>query len=170
MDLLIFEKINGLVGSSSFFDFLGYFFAEYLGYVLLAVLALSLLRNYKKYWRMVAEALTAAVLSRFVLTEVIRFFWHRARPFVDNQVNSLLVHEATGSFPSGHAIFYFALSTVVYFYNKKLGIVFLISSFLISISRVFAGVHWPSDVLAGALLGIISGWLVYKISGKLLKK
>lgn len=166
MDVIIFEKINNLVGKSSLFDFLGYFFAEYLGYILLAILVLFLLRGYKKYWEMVVEALAAAVLSRFVLAEIIRFFWYRARPFVENQVNSLLPHEATGSFPSGHATFYFALSTVVYLHNKKLGIIFLVSSFLISISRVFAGVHWPTDILAGAALGIIFGWLVHRISGR----
>ena len=174
IDYLIFSKINGLAGKSVYLDSLGIFFAEYLGYFLVAILFLSLLKNSKKYWPMAVKGLISAFFARFGITELIRFLWNRSRPFVENgfdklttnQVNLLLNHPATSSFPSGHAAFYFGLSFIVYFYNKKLGILFLISSSLISISRVFVGVHWPSDVLAGAIVGIFSGWIVMKIFKK----
>jgi undecaprenyl-diphosphatase len=65
--------------------------------------------------------------------------------------------------PSGHATLFFALSAVIYFYNKKLGIFCFISSTLIVLARVFGGIHWPSDVLAGAIIGILSGWLINKL-------
>jgi undecaprenyl-diphosphatase len=164
LDSLIFSKINDLAGKSVCFDSFAIFCADYLGYVLIFILILFLLKDYKKYWQFVLKALVAAVLSRFVITELIRFFWEKPRPFIENNVNLLIGHEASSSFPSGHAAFYFALSTVVYFYNKKLGILFLISSVLISLSRVFVGVHWPSDILAGAIVGIFSGWLIVKLS------
>ena len=164
MDFLIFQKINNLAGRNICLDSLGIFFAEYLGYFLIGILILFLLKDYKKYWLMAVKALAAGVLSRFIFTEIIRFFWQRTRPFIENQVNLLLSHEITASFPSGHAAFYFAIATLTYFYNKKLGILFLISSFLIAISRVFVGVHWPSDVLAGAIIGIFSGWLTFLLS------
>ncbi len=169
IDYFIFQKINSLAGKSVCFDSFAIFCADYLEYVLVLVLALFLLRNYKKYWRFVIKALGAAVLSRFVIAEIIRFFWNKPRPFIENHVNLLINQGPEPSFPSGHAAFYFGLSTIVYFYNKKLGILFLISSSLISISRVFVGVHWPSDVLAGAVIGIFSGWLVKKISEKFKK-
>ena len=166
IDYFIFQKINGLAGKSVCIDSLGIFFAEYLGYFLVAILFLFLLKNSKKYRPMAVKGLISAFFARFGITELIRFLWDRSRPFVENNVNLLLNHPATFSFPSGHAAFYFGLSTVVYFYNKKAGIFFLIASFLISISRVFVGVHWPSDVLAGAIVGIFSGWLLMKIFKK----
>lgn len=169
IDYFIFQKINGLAGKSVCIDSLGIFFAEYLGYFLVAILFLFLLKNSKKYRPIVIKGLISAFFARFGITELIRFLWDRSRPFVENNVNLLLNHPATSSFPSGHAAFYFGLSTIVYFYNKKLGILFLISSSLISISRVFVGVHWPSDVLAGAVIGIFSGWIVNKISGRFYK-
>lgn len=166
MDFVIFSKINNLSGKNICLDSLGIFFAEYLGYFLIGILILFLLKDYKKYWRMVVKALGAAISARFIITEIIRFLWYRPRPFVLDQVNLLISHETSASFPSGHAAFYFGLSTIVYFYNKKLGILFLVSSLLISVSRVFVGVHWPSDIMAGAIIGVFSGWLIMRLLKK----
>ncbi len=164
MDYLIFEKINSFVGKNVCFDSLAIFSAEYLGYVLIFILALFLLKNFKKYWPIMLKALGTAVFARFVIVELIRFLWERPRPFIESNINLLLEHPATSSFPSGHAAFYFAFSALVYFYNKKLGALFLIATLILSLSRVYVGVHWPSDVLAGAVIGIFSAWLVKNIS------
>jgi len=164
LDFLIFQRINDFAGKNVCIDSLAIFCAEYLGYVLLFIVFILLLKNYKKYLGLAVKGILAGLLSRFVFAEPIRFFWKRPRPFVENNINALLNHSATSSFPSGHAAFYFALSTIVFFFNKKLGILFLFTSVLISISRIFVGVHWPSDILMGALIGIISGILVYKLS------
>lgn len=167
MDYLIFEKLNGFVGQHPFFDILTVFVAEYLGYLLVLILFLYFLRDSEKYKPILIKALSAAIFARFVITEIIRFFWYRPRPFIENHINFLLKELNTPSFPSGHAAFFFGLSTLVYFYNKRTGIWFLIASFLICLARIYGGVHWPSDVLAGALVGIFSAYFVNKISAKL---
>lgn len=167
IDLQIFNFINGLAGKWYWLDLVGVFFAKYFEYVLLLILVLFLFKDLKKYWRMVAEALVAAFFVRFVLVEIIRSIKFRPRPFVYENFNLLVPYDLDKtSFPSGHASFYFALSTIIYGYNKKLGILFYIGSFLIVISRVFVGVHWPSDVLVGAALGIFMGWVLNKIFKK----
>ena len=171
LDLEAFNFINGLAGQWRWLDLAGIFFAKYLEYVLLFCLLLFLTKDFKKYWRMVLEALVAAVFVRFVLAEMIRAIYFRQRPFVTNQVNLLVVpNPGEASFPSGHASFYFTLSTIIYGYNKKAGILFYIASFLIIISRVFVGIHWPSDVIAGALLGIAIGWILSKLFKKIVIK
>lgn len=163
LDVLIFQQINGWAGESVYLDALGIFFAKYFEYILI-VLAILLLR---KNWRGVFWAFLAAVLARFGIVELIRLCWSRSRPFIENNVNVLINHAPTPSFPSGHAAFYFALSNVIFLYhNKRVGIFFFIASFLVSISRVFIGVHWPSDILAGAIIGLFSGWLIVKLSKK----
>ncbi|MDP2741722.1 MAG: phosphatase PAP2 family protein [bacterium] len=164
LDLYILNLINGLAGKWTGLDYLAIFFAEYFEYFLLLLLFLFFILRVKKYWKIVFISLSSAVISRFVVAEIIRFLWFRPRPFVENSVNLLINHDPTeSSFPSGHASFYFALSTAIYFYNKKLGILFYIGTFLIVISRVFVGIHWPSDILAGALLGIFIGWLTNRV-------
>jgi len=163
IDFYLFQQINGLAGQYTWLDGLGIFFAKYFEYVLVFCLFLFLLKNFKKYLPMVTQAIFAGIISRLFFTEIIRWFFPKDRPFIENSINLLLNHAPTSAFPSGHAAFYFAISSVVYFYNKKVGILFFLASFLISISRVFCGIHWPLDILAGAIVGIFSGWLIIKI-------
>ena len=166
IDLYLFNQINGLAGKSVCLDGLVIFFAKYFEYILILALFLFLVKNFRKYWPMVIRAFSAAILSRFIITNIIRWIWFRPRPFVQNHINLLFNYNPQEpSFPSGHAAFYFALATIVYSYNKKTGILFFIASFLISIARVFSGIHWPSDILAGALVGIFSGWMVIHFFG-----
>ena len=169
LDSYIFHYINQFAGKNICLDSTAIFFAKYFEYLLILILLLFLLKNFKKYWPMIVQALGAAILARLVIVNIIRWIWYRPRPFIENHINLLIDKLNQASFPSGHAAFYFAISTIVYFYNKKTGILFFIASFLISISRVFSGIHWPSDIFAGAIVGIFSGWIILKISKKFIK-
>jgi undecaprenyl-diphosphatase len=172
IDYSIFHFINQFALRNSFLDQAAVFFAENFQYVVILFLCLFLLKDFKKYFKMVASAIFAAIFSRFVITEIIRYSLPRARPFIEEPLAKLLAYHNPdeSSFPSGHASFFFALATVVYLYDKRLGILFFISALLISIPRVFIGVHWPSDIIAGAIVGIFTGWLVFKAAKKIIKK
>ena len=162
MDYYLFEKINNLAGQWPWLDATGIFLAEYLPY---GLVALALLLFWKK-WKVLFQAFLAGVTAKFVIAALIHCIWERSRPFVDHDINLLIAKLDEPSFPSGHTVLFFALSTVVYAYNKKAGIGFFIASFLMAVSRIFVGVHWPADILAGILVGVFSGWLVIKISQK----
>ncbi len=167
IDLYLFNLINGFAGRWPWLDYSAIFFAKYFEYVLLFCLIIFLVVNWKKHWKMVVLALVSGVVSRFIIGSLIRFLWFRPRPFaVENFIPLIYQNPTEASFPSGHALFYFAVSTIVYFYNKKAGILFYLASFLIAISRVFVGIHWPLDILVGALIGIFTAWLFYKLFKK----
>ena len=121
MDLYLFNLINQFALKWLWLDTLGIFFADYFEYVLVGYLFLFLAVAFRKYLKMVIRAFLSAILARFVIVNFIRWLWQRPRPFIDNHVNLLLTHNSS-SFPSGHAAFFFALSTIVYLYNKKAGI------------------------------------------------
>lgn len=169
MDTTIFWTIYGLSHHSVFFDALGVFFAEYAAYVWAIVLLIVFFWSSKEQKRnrmMIYVGVFAAVIARFVMKAVIVFSYHRPRPFMIlegvRQLISISPLENLQSFPSGHAIFFFALATVIYYFNKKVGLWAFGAAAFISTARVYAGVHWPSDILCGAILGILTGWLVYR--------
>lgn len=133
------------------------FFATYLAYILIILfIAIVLFSRDSRWgkWYTLFVAGAAALVARFGVTELIRFFYHRPRPFLVLPVNQLLT-DPSWSFPSGHATFFFALATAVYLHHKKWGIFFFVAAALISIARVAAGVHYPSDIVAGAVVGVL---------------
>lgn len=145
------------------------FLGEYLAYILLAGILVFWWEHRKKYPGLLVQSLFAAVLSRGIITELIRFFIERPRPFVEYNITPFIEHAASSSFPSGHAALFFALGTVLFFYNKKAGIAFLLGAAVLSAARVFAFLHWPSDIVAGAVIGIVSATLVVQFSRRFLK-
>lgn len=163
MDYLIFKSINNLAGKWACLDGLAIFLADYLVYFLIIAAAiLFFFLNKKDRFRYLTLGVLGIFLSRVVITELIRWIWYRPRPFLTHQVTQLAEHSSSASFPSGHTTFVFALAMVVFLFDKRLGIIFFVSSFLIGLSRVFVGIHYPLDILIGILIGISSSWLVYR--------
>lgn len=156
---LLFQSVNNLAGQYVWLDAAGVFLAHYLPYVLVACLVLFLIWNFKKYWRIVLGGLVSAGLA-LGMAEAWRFFFYMPRPFVARDVNLLLSHLATGSFPSGHATFLFGLAIFLFFFNKKMGAIFLLITFLVGLARVFCGLHWVSDVFGGAIFGLAAALVI----------
>jgi len=164
MDSRIFTFFNSLSGHGKNLDLIIVFFAEYLAYIILAAFFAYLFfsaYSRKEKLVMAISAFFAAGISRYGFTSLLRFLWHRPRPFVALHLKPLF-SEASYSFPSAHAAFFFAFSTLIFFYNKRLGAIFFIASLFMSAGRIAAGVHYPSDIFGGMILGILSGWLTWK--------
>lgn len=164
IDLEIFKVLNNFVGQFYFLDLLAVFFAGYAGYILVAVVLLIwLLKKDAVTRRLMLATMASAVVARFVVVELIRFFYNRPRPFEVFDIVQLIRHSSGHSFPSGHAAFYFALSMGVWFYHKKAGLAFLAISVLTGLARVYSGIHWPTDILAGAAGGVVTALLIRKL-------
>lgn len=171
IDQTIFNLIHGLAGKWWPLDWLGIFFAQYLGYliVLVAIFIFIKEKNWRQRIYFFALASLSVILARGLITEIIRFFYYRPRPFLALQIKPLADHDVTSSFPSGHAAAFFALVLVIFYFLKqaqdksKWGWRSLILALLIGVARIFVGIHWPSDILAGALIGLVSAFLVKKI-------
>lgn len=138
------------------------FFALYFPY-LLGILALILPLAEKKWrscWLFYFEMAFAVILGRGIITEIIRYFYAYPRPF-DYFHFTPLISESGNSFPSGHAVFFFALAVIILFWRPKWGWFYLASAAVLSFARIYVGVHWPLDILGGAAIGLACGFAVY---------
>ncbi len=169
MNTYIFQQINSWAGQNIWLDRLMIFSAHKLGYVLIVLILGAFLIDRNKYRDMAVVSLGSGLVARFGFVALIRYFYYHPRPFlILQEVHLLIAKDMESSFPSGHASFFFALAMGVYLYNKKSGLIFLATAGLIGFARIFVGIHWPLDILTGAVLGIITAiicnelWRRYK--------
>lgn len=158
IDLLLFNKINGYAGKFKWLDRLAVFCAKWLPYLMGAFLFLYAFAG--KNAGLFLLPVLAGVFSRFIINEAIYFFYKRKRPVEVLPIKSLIEKPRYPAFPSGHASFFFAISCVLWHYSLAMGAVFLALSFIVSLARIFSGVHWPSDILAGIAAGGASAYLL----------
>lgn len=182
LNQFLFFYLNDFAGKAQWFDNIVIFCAEYLPYILVALFLSILIFGKKTSREKINFFIFTAIsvfASRILITEAIRYFYPVSRPFMINftikcilglhcpPVTQLIYHVSSSSFPSGHAVFFFALATVVVLGNLvsrwKLSfqIFFFAGAILIGLARVIAGIHWPYDILAGAIVGVLSSWIVY---------
>lgn len=120
--------------------------------------------------------LTLLVMVIFVgtLTDLTKNVVARLRPNNDEEINTLIriLRSPSGfSFFSGHASSSFSVITLVVLFLRhrfKWVYLFYIWPFLFAMSRVYVGVHFPIDLIIGALVGVFSAWMFYKLYGLLI--
>ena len=83
-------------------------------------------------------------------------------------LTALLVPEDPWSFPSGHTLSSFAAASALYFFHHKTGFLAFLLAAAIAFSRLYASVHYPTDVLTGAVIGVLCGiiaaWLTDRVT------
>ena len=111
-------------------------------------------------------ALGALILSTILGEGILKHVVQRVRPSEDiPAVNLLIAKPLSYSFPSGHTASSFAVAGVLAKYFKDYAIEFLGLASLIAFSRLYLYVHYPTDVLAGIILGLIcSRIIIYMFS------
>lgn len=126
----------------------------------IALALLLLLLGKRSGWRATGGAMLCAMLLGLLLGEVaLKNLVCRPRPFQEfPQYVQLLIPPPSGySFPSGHSCSSFAAATAIFCRDRRWGAGALALAALIAFSRVFLFVHYPTDVLAGSLLGVFCG-------------
>lgn len=107
----------------------------------------------------------ALLLDVLTCNVILKPLIARTRPYDVNTAVELLIRAPRDySFPSGHTAASFAAAAALWFADKKkLAIPALVLAVLIAFSRMYFYVHYPTDVLGGAILGMVCGWLSYKL-------
>jgi undecaprenyl-diphosphatase len=157
MNLLIFRYLNSLAGHSAFEDKFIVFLATTFGILLIVAALLFLYGHHESNKKRIKEVMLVFVtaLVAWFAASILKNLIHAPRPYVMMQnVKALFMPDDNLSMPSGHATFFMALATAIYFYHKKIGYVFALGALLIGLARVIAGIHFPADILAGFIIGV----------------
>lgn len=124
------------------------------------------------YWALdkkFGEYIAYSVLTSVLLNNMVKDIFKMKRPIGEEGIRTLRKHTATGySFPSGHtqsaSSFYGAIA--IYLKKKTMYIITIVMIILIGFSRLYLGVHYPKDVIVGAILGVSTSYVCYKLYNK----
>ena len=139
------------------------------GGIIWIIIAVLLMIN-KKYRKIGVMALGSLILSTILGEGILKHVVQRLRPSQDIPViNMLIAKPLSYSFPSGHTTSSFAVAGVLAKYLKKYAIGLLGLASLIAFSRLYLYVHYPTDVVAGIILGLIcSKLIIYMFNKKII--
>lgn len=134
--------------------------------VYLAVYGLSRWYRDDRHVGLIALVWTLVPLTTWLVAAVIKLLYVAERPF--QMLPNVIPYVTTnsGSFPSVHAAVAFGLATAVYYFSPRLGRLYLIIAFLVGVSRIIVGVHWPIDVLGGFILGGVIAYIFVFFTGR----
>lgn len=159
MNESIFSFFYSFAHRNSTLDFLINFTAQWYPYIILVALFVYLFEHRDNPQKGVRDLFVVGVAagSAWFIAHVLKDIFQTLRPFVaDTSMHALFI-EPGYAFPSGHATFFMALASSLWFYHKRLSIFFGISAVLIGLARISSGVHWPIDILGGLILGCVVG-------------
>ena len=145
------HRIDILNPVMKFFSFLG---NKGWFWIVLAIVLLAMNRT-----RRIGIEVAVAMLLMFIVGNLaLKHIFDRVRPYeVHQALITLGARPHDASFPSGHSMQAFAASTAIFLNNRKWGTAALIVAALIAVSRLYNAMHYPTDVIAGVVLGIAAG-------------
>jgi undecaprenyl-diphosphatase len=161
LDFTILRWLNGLADGSDRFEDVLQFIALYGQYFFVALLAGLFLARGKWASANARHGVVAAGLSAalaLAVAQLIAGLVDRPRPYLahPSDLHLFVAPSPDPSFPSDHATAAFAIAMAIWLRSRRAGEVALVMATLLSLSRVVVGTHYPSDVLAGALIGVAS--------------
>ncbi|MED3996339.1 undecaprenyl-diphosphatase [Peribacillus frigoritolerans] len=161
-----FKFINSKVQQYPLIDNIMIFFAEYVQYAFVLLILLLWLLN-KSNFRVIAFQAMVSFTLAYSINRIIELFIYRERPFISHEIIQLIEHSANSSFPSDHATSAIAIAVTLWLSSHRFKYSWFILAIIVAFSRVWVGVHYPLDVVAGVLNGVIiavfTHYLLFKV-------
>lgn len=169
-DITMYHAINGLAGHNHLLDVTMKFFAKdalELYAVLFLIAWFALPKSNIKHRHALIVAGLSGILA-LLINVVISHVWFRPRPFAvlpKGSLTQLIPHGPDASFPSDHTSGSFGFAAASWGTNQKwISWSFTTLAVIVMFARVYVGVHWPTDVIAGFIVGTLSGRIMWRFS------
>jgi len=114
-------------------------------------------------WKLACGSGFASAALAFATTFVIHHVYDRPRPYMSHRISHPWSNTTDATFPSDHTTVSFAIAFAVLSFDVPAGVIFLVIAAIIGIGRLFIGAHYPSDVAAGVVIGLIVAGVVVRL-------
>lgn len=138
------------------------FGAKYLIFISVIIFVWFFIQQPKDKQKQILVFALFALPIIYVVAKILALVYYDPRPFVAGHFMPLIPHDPDNGFPSDHTLLASAIAAVVFFYNKKIGLVLFIVALLIGIARVLSGVHHPIDVGGSIIIAIVMSLAAYR--------
>jgi len=161
VNIALFRLVNDLGKEYTYLNPVFSFIAEYMVLLLgLGVLIIWFTRD--KNSRLMILCATITFICSFIIGKISGEFHLNYQPFVElSDVNKLIEKEKDNSFPSDHTILFFSYCISFWLFKRGWSILCILLAILVGISRIWVGVHYPFDVIAGILISFATATIIY---------
>jgi undecaprenyl-diphosphatase len=167
MNEYLFRLINELGKEYTLFNPIVVFIAEYMViFLAIAVFTFWFTRLYKNRIMVICGIFTFVTAE--VFGKIAGKIHSNHQPFAElSNVNQLIEKAVDNSFPSDHTILFFSFCVTFCLYRGARGFFWVLLAFLVGLSRIWVGVHYPADIMAGAIISICTAIIVIRVVPKL---
>ena len=125
-----------------------------------AIIAIALIVD--KPYRLIGNSIIITLIIGTIVGEgIVKHIVRRVRPCNKQDNISMLLKPISFSFPSGHTLSSFAAAEMLSLYFTQYRLVFMSMAFLIAVSRLYLYVHYPTDVIAGFIIGVLCSKIIF---------
>jgi len=167
MNVDLFRTINDLGKEYTYLNNFFIFMADYMVFVL-AFIALIFWFTRREENRMMIISATISFILAEMMGKIAGTLHSNNQPFAElSNVNKLIEKAVDNSFPSDHTILFFAFCMTFFIYQKRWRYIWIMLALVVGISRIWVGVHYPADVIVGAIISIFSTFIASFIVSRL---
>lgn len=143
-------------------DILIIFGAKYLIFFVAGIAFLFLLKQPRNKQKQIVIFSIISLPLIYAAAKMSAIFYYNPRPFVSDNLISLIPHNPDNGFTSDHALLGGAIFSIIFYFNRKIGLLLFILTILVGVSRVVANIHHPIDIIGSVAIAFIVSFFVYR--------
>ncbi len=129
--------------------------------ILIALVAIAFASDFQRLRTLVLASIALPLV--FLTSRIASLFFENPRPFLEHDFVPLITHAADNGFPSDHALLVFAVASIVFTFNKQVGISLFVLAVLVGVGRVLVGVHHVIDIVGSFIIAAVITYMIVAI-------